>query len=71
MPTQAEAVVIVSTGESYAILESVETMAARLREAGEHPADFQFIEVSPKEGGRALLNLARVVGFVSQTPEAG
>lgn len=68
-PTQAEAVVITSTGESYAILESVETIKERLAQCEAATGDHVFIHVSPKEGGTAILNVKHIVGFVSQGNE--
>jgi hypothetical protein len=68
-PLQAEAVVITSTGESYAILESVETIKERMADVPEG-SDHLFIHVTPKEGGTALLNVKHIVGFVSQGGEA-
>lgn len=67
-PRQAESVVITTT-DSYAILETVEDMERQMVEASSHGADHVFLNVHPKEGGRAILNLRYIIGFVSQGDE--
>lgn len=69
-PLQAESVVI-TISDSYAIMESVEDMEKQMiRAAQDAPhADTVFVTVHPKEGGRAILNVKHIVGFVSQGGE--
>jgi hypothetical protein len=63
-PVQAEAVVITTT-DSYAIMEGLAYVKEHLIEAAAAgPHDHIFIEVTPKEGGKALLNVKHIVGFV-------
>jgi hypothetical protein len=65
-PVQAKAVLI-TTNESYAIHETVDQIKERLVNLGEvSRGDHVFITISPMEGGTALINVAHIIGFVSQ-----
>jgi hypothetical protein len=67
-PVQAKAVII-TTNESYAIHETVDQVKVLLGNPVPK-GDTVFIEVTPLEGGTALINVAHIIGFVSQEDAA-